>query len=96
MLGIGEKEKRFMSNNITYTDEPNDISDALGRAEAVNDFLPAPEELVLKSEKERITIALDKRSLEAYKKYANKHDAKYQTMINGVLTSYADKFLIKK
>ncbi len=84
-----------MSSNITYTDEPNEVGAALDEAVVIGDFLPSPEELVKKSEKERITIALDKKSLDAYKQYAKKHDAKYQTMINGVLSSYADKHLLK-
>lgn len=72
------------------------MAEELNNAVVIDDFLPSPEELVQKSEKERITIALDKKSLNAYKQYAKKHDAKYQTMINGVLSSYANKHLIKK
>ena len=46
-----------------------------------------------RTKKEKITIALDKQSLDLFKKYAKKHSTKYQPMINGVLSSYADKFL---
>jgi len=69
---------------------------ALEEAIPIEDFLPSPDKLVLKSEKERITIAIDKQSLELFKQYAKKHDAKYQNMINGVVSSYADKFLAHK
>ena len=82
-----------MTNNIKYTDAPADIDEALDDAHIVSDLLPSPAELVRKTEKEKITIALDRRSLDLFKKYAKKHDAKYQTMMNGVLSSYADKYL---
>lgn len=82
-----------MSNTIKYTDAPAVIEDSLDEALAVSDFLPSPAELVRKTEKEKITIAVDKRSLELFKRYAKAHDAKYQNMINGVLDAYADKFL---
>lgn len=85
-----------MKSKISYTDAPADIDEALDNAHIVSDLLPSPEELVRKTEKEKITIAVDKRSLELYKKYAKKHDAKYQTMMNGVLSSYAEKFLSHK
>jgi predicted DNA binding CopG/RHH family protein len=85
-----------MSDKINYTDAPEEIEDALDTAVVVGDFLPAPSELVRKVEKEKITIAVDKRSLELFKKYAKSHNAKYQNMINSVLDAYADKFLSKK
>jgi len=82
-----------MTNDIKYTDAPADVEDALDNAAVVADFLPSPAELVRKAEKEKITIAIDKRSLDLFKKYAKKHDGKYQTMMNDVLGAYADKFL---
>ena len=84
-----------MTNKINYTDAPQDIDQALESAVAMEDFLPSPDKLVRKTEKTKITIAIDKNSLELYKKYAKKHNAKYQTMINGVVGFYADKFLKK-
>lgn len=85
-----------MSSKINYTDAPADIAEALDEATIVADLLPSPGQLVRKTEKEKITIAIDKHSLELFKQYAEKHNAKYQTMINGVVSSYADKFLAKK
>jgi predicted DNA binding CopG/RHH family protein len=93
VLDIGGKERKYMSNTINYTDAPADIEQSLGGATIVSDFLPSPAELVSRVEKEKITISVDKHSLELYKKYAKKHNTKYQPMINGVLSSYADKFL---
>ncbi len=89
-----------MSNGINYTDAPAEVDealdDALDDATIVADLLPPPDQLIRKTEKEKITIAIDKRSLELFKRYAEKHNAKYQTMINGVVSSYAEKFLNKK
>lgn len=82
-----------MSNTINYTDAPLDIEQSLGNATIISDFLPSPSELVSRGEKEKITISVDKRSLDLFKKYAKKHNTKYQPMINDVLSSYADKFL---
>lgn len=96
MPGTGGKERKYMSDKINYTDAPAEIERALDSATSMEDFLPSPSELIRKSEKEKITIAIDKHSLELFKQYAKKHDAKYQTMINGVIESYADKFLNHK
>lgn len=85
-----------MTNKTNYTDAPEEIERALDSATSMEDFLPSPSDLIRKTEKEKITIAIDKRSLELFKRYAKEHNAKYQTMINGVLGSYADKFLSRK
>jgi hypothetical protein len=83
-----------MSNNrVNYSDAPEDIEKSLEGATIIDDFLPSPEELVRKTAKEKITIALDKNSLDLYKRYAKKHNTKYQSMINDVVGAYADKFL---
>lgn len=85
-----------MTNKINYTDAPTEIEEALDKATSMEDFLPSPSQLVRKTEKAKITIAIDKHSLELFKQYAKKHNAKYQTMINGVIESYAGKFLNHK
>lgn len=82
-----------MTNKINYADAPADIERALDEATITSDLLPSPAELVRKTEKEKITIAIDKRSLDLFKQFAKKHDAKYQTMINDLVGAYADKFL---
>jgi predicted DNA binding CopG/RHH family protein len=84
------------NTTANYTDAPEDIEKSLDSAVVVSDFLPSPKELVRRSEKEKITIAIDKHSLDLFKHYAKKHNIKYQPMINDVLESYADKFLSKK
>ena len=85
-----------MTNNVKYTNAPADIDEALDDAHIVSDLLPSPAELVRKTEKEKITISLDKQSVELFRAYAKKKNAKYQSMMNGVLSSYADKYLSHK
>ena len=80
-------------SNINYTNAPTDIEEALESAVAVEDFLPSPDKLIRKTEKEKITIAIDKQSLDLFKRYAKKHNARYQPMMDRVLSVYAKKFL---
>ena len=40
----------------TYTDAPEDIEDALMHAEEVPDFLPPPEQLIVREETKKIPI----------------------------------------
>lgn len=82
-----------MASNVNYTNAPKEVEESVDKAIIVTDFLPSPEELVSKTAKEKITIALDKSSLDLYGRYPKKHNAKYQTMTNSVVGAYADKFL---
>jgi uncharacterized protein (DUF4415 family) len=82
--------------NALYSDAPKEIDEALESGEIVKDFIPSPDKLIFKAKKEKITIAIDTRSLEAFRGYAKKHNAKYQTMMNDVLGSYAEKYLNHK
>jgi uncharacterized protein (DUF4415 family) len=77
-----------MTKRITYTDAPDDVEAALGRAVRIIDFLPSPAELAGKPEKQKVTIMLDKASVEFFKREADKNGVKYQTMINNLLGSY--------
>ena len=64
----------------------------IGKLTRVKDFLPPPEELVLADKKLKITIELDEKTVNFFKKYAEKHDAKYQRMMREVLKTYAQKY----
>jgi len=72
-----------MKQKIKYTDEP------MGEVKIVSDFLPSPEELVLKDETVKVTIALSKVSVDFFKKEAKKHNTQYQKMIRRLLDEYA-------
>ncbi len=51
-----------MSKKIQYTDEPMD------GIRVIPDFLPSPEELVLKDETVKVTISLSKMSVDFFQK----------------------------
>ena len=82
-LDIGGKEKKSMKKRIKYTDEP------MGKVRVVSDFLPSPEELALKDETIKVTIALSKASVDFFKNEAQKYNTQYQKMIRRLLDEYA-------
>ena len=74
-----------MKKRTKYTDEP------MGELGVVRDFLPKPEELALKEEKIKITISLNKSSVEFFKKKAREHHTSYQKMIRRLIDWYASQ-----
>ena len=81
MRDIGEKEKIFMKNKIKYKNEPIE-------ARIITDFLPSPENLILKEKKKRVTLTLTENSLDFFKTAAKKHKASYQAMIRRLIDYY--------
>jgi hypothetical protein len=81
---IGEKEKRFMSKIIKYTDEP------FGDIKIIEDFLPPPKDLIFKDENIKVTISLTKESINFFKAEAKKHHTQYQKIIRNLLDVYAN------
>ncbi|HXC39710.1 MAG TPA: hypothetical protein VN667_12275 [Burkholderiales bacterium] len=71
-----------MSGKIKYTDEP------IGNPKVMPDFLPRPEDLVLKDDGVKVTIALSRRSVEFFKSEAHRHHTQYQRMIRNLLDAY--------
>jgi len=65
--GTGGKERKYLSNT-NYTNAPDDVRESLEDPVFVNDLLPAPKEFIRKTKKEKITIAIDKESLDLYKR----------------------------
>jgi len=74
-----------MKKKIKYTDEP------MGKLRVVKDFLPPPEKLVLKEENVKITISLNKSSVDFFKNEAQKHRTSYQKMIRRLIEWYASQ-----
>jgi len=68
-----------------YTNEP------LGRLEVIDDFLPPPEQLVLKEDGIKVTISLSKKSVDFFKVHAARSKVPYQRMIRSLLDTYADR-----
>lgn len=76
------RARRYMKTKIEYTDEP------MGKVKVISDFLPSPEELVLKDKTVKVAIALSKTSIDFFKKEAKKHNTQYQKMIRRLLDEY--------
>ncbi|MDR1358236.1 MAG: BrnA antitoxin family protein [Coriobacteriales bacterium] len=81
-----------MKDAIEYTDAPADVEYALAGKVRVLDFLPPPEQLVERVEKEKITILLNKHSVDFFRTAAEKEGVKYQTMINNLLDTYVRRY----
>jgi len=75
-----------MTAKIKYTDAP------IGNPRVVEDFLPPPEDLAFREEGVKITLALSKRSVEFFKREAQKHNTQYQRMIRRLLDAYAERY----
>ena len=75
-----------MKTNTKYTEEP------IGDLRAVKDFLPPPDQLVLKEDNVKVTISLKKSSITFFKEQARKHKTSYQKMIREVVDWYASHY----
>ena len=73
-----------MSAKINYTNEP------LGRIQVIKNFLPSPEELAVREEGVKVTLALSKKSVDFFKTEATKHQTQYQRMIRRLLDACDD------
>jgi hypothetical protein len=85
-LDIGKKGGRSMKNRIKYTNEP------MGELRVVKDILPPPDQLIVKDENIKVTIALKKSSIDFFKKEAKKQHTSYQKMIRQVINWYASHY----
>ncbi|CAL7961869.1 conserved hypothetical protein [Gammaproteobacteria bacterium] len=65
---------------------------SMGKIKIINDFLPTPQELVLKEDTVRVTMMLSKRSVNYFKREAVKQHAHYQSMIRSLLDKYAQRY----
>ena len=70
-----------MKKKIKYKNVPIE-------AKVISDFLPSPEELVLKEKKTKVTLTLTDKSLKFFKASAKKRKASYQAMIRRLIDYY--------
>ena len=77
-----------MKKEIKYTDEP------IGAIKIIDDFLPSPEQLVIREETVKVTLALTKESVDFFKKIAKEKHTHYQTMIRALLDQYTEHYRI--
>ena len=75
---MGRKTKK----KIIYTDEPMQIG------KIVKDFLPPPDQLIFKEDQVKVTLSLNKSSVDFFKKQAQKNHTQYQKMIRKLLDFY--------
>ena len=73
-----------MKRKTVYRDQ------LLGKVKVIKDFLPPPEQLVMKDEGVKVTLSLSKRSVDFFKRHAQKSNVPYQKMIRTLLDSYAE------
>jgi len=83
---IGEKEGRSMKSKTKYTEEP------MGDLKVVKDFLPPPDQLVLREDNVKVTISLKKSSITFFKEQAKMQKTSYQKMIREVVDWYASHY----
>jgi hypothetical protein len=82
----GGKEGRFMKTKTKYTEEP------IGDLKIIKDFLPPPDQLVLREDNVKVTISLKKSSITFFKEQAKKQKTSYQKMIREVVDWYASYY----
>jgi len=75
-----------MKKQIKYNDEK------IGKIKIVKDFLPTPENLILKDDTIKITLNLSKSSVAFFKEIAQKHGSRYQKVIRSLLDRYASHY----
>jgi len=65
------------------------IQGTFGEIKRVNDFLPSPKDLILKKpETVKVTMVIDKTSVNFFKNEAEKLGGSYQRMIRNLLNDY--------
>ncbi len=75
-----------MKTKMKYTEEP------MGDLKIIKDFLPPPDQLVLREDNVKVTISLKKSSIAFFKEEAKKHRTSYQKMIREVVDWYASHY----
>lgn len=68
----------------------------IGRMTRIKDFLPPPNKLAVSQETEKITIALNKSSIDFFKRAAQRYHTKYQKMIRQLVDRYVTQYSMAK
>jgi len=74
-----------MKKKIRYKDEPLDMK-------RIRDFLPPPDQLVLREPTVKVTLSLSRKTVDFFKSSARRHGSRYQKMIRRLLDIYASRF----
>ena len=84
----GERGKRYMMKRK----RKKLLNEPIGRVKIVEDFLPPPEKLFVKSKPVKITITLSQDSVDFFKEIAHKEHVPYQQLIRALLDKYASHY----
>ena len=95
MLVTGEKAEEDMKKKMTYSRAPSDVGKAILAADRIDDFLPPPSELVVRDEIVKVTINLNRQSLDFFRSKAEEAGVSYQAMIRRVLDLYTNHYVDK-
>jgi len=63
----------------------------IGKFRIVKDFLPPPDKLVLRESNVKVTLSLSQRSVDFFKREAEKSRVPYQRMIRALVDAYAER-----
>lgn len=63
----------------------------IGRVRVIEDFLPAPDDLVPREDHVKVTLQLSRRSVDFFKRAAKARRVPYQRMIRALVDQYAEK-----
>jgi predicted DNA binding CopG/RHH family protein len=63
----------------------------IGRFNVIEDFLPSPDQLVLREDNVKVTLSLSQRSVDYFKRAARQRRVPYQRMIRALVDAYAEK-----
>lgn len=72
---------------VKYADGEGEI----GRFRIIKDFLPPPDQLVLRESNVKVTLSLSQKSVDFFKREAKKAHVPYQRMIRALVDAYARK-----
>ena len=81
-----------MKNSRSYEEAPVEIAEAIRQAEVIEDFLPPPEQLILKEETIKVTLNLNKESVAFLKEEAQVQGVPCQQMIRRIIDLYAQHY----
>lgn len=77
------KNKKNVRKKVVHPEQP------IGSLTPVADFLPSPQELAGAQPMVKVTLAIDRFSLDYFKTTAKRFGGKYQRMMREILRSYA-------
>jgi predicted DNA binding CopG/RHH family protein len=63
----------------------------IGKYRVVKDFLPPPDQLVLRKSNVKVTLSLSSSSVEFFKREAERQHVPYQRMIRALVDAYAER-----